>query len=147
MADAQDPLPVLIVDDDEDAHFFLRRELKQAGLSAAEGVFGGSEAIGFLDACLHGTRPLPALVFLDVMMPGTDGFHVLDWIKAKGLLSRVTVAMVTSSDNPADIARSYARGAHVYLTKPAKADQLRPVIALATKLPPGSGQTRHPRTN
>lgn len=126
-------LPVLIVDDDEDAHFFLRRELHRAGVCEAASVYGGGEATDHLSRCLQGLGPLPALLFLDVMMPGMDGFQVLDWLHMKRLLSRLTVAMLTSSENPADVARAIARGAHVYLTKPARAEQLRPVLNAAAR--------------
>lgn len=135
-ADRED-VPVLIVDDDEDAHFFLDRELRRVGVTQLASVFGGSEAIAYLDECRQGANPMPALLFLDVMMPGTDGFQVLEWMHGHGLLSRVTVAMLTSSDNPADVARALARGAHLYLTKPAKAEHLRPIIGTAAKLASG----------
>ena len=129
----------LVVDDDEDSHFFLKRDLKREGFHAAvDSVFGGEEAVRYLQQCLAGAKPLPTLVFLDIKMPGLDGFGVLTWVRDHDLLGKVTVTMFSSSDDPRDVKRAIALGAHTFLNKPTKADHLRDVVTSAIRL---SGST------
>ena len=62
---------VLVVDDDPKTREMLRRTLQKASCTVAEAA-NGSEAIEALE------RATPGLVLLDLMMPGMDGFEVLE---------------------------------------------------------------------
>lgn len=124
--------PLLIVDDDQDAHFLLKRALAKLAVGLpVHGVFGGAEAIAYFERCVAGTSALPALVFLDIKMPGRDGFDVLDWLRERQLLGRMTVAMLSSSDDPADVRRAMSLGAHTVLRKPTGNDMLLEVASTA----------------
>jgi CheY-like chemotaxis protein len=83
---------------------------------------GGQEALEYLlgygqyaDRSAH---PLPDIILLDLKMPAVDGHEVLRQIKAKAILKRVPVIVLTSSAEEGDLALSYDNGANSYLVKP-----------------------------
>ena len=82
---------VLVVDDDAKTRDMLRRTLQKAGWTVAEAA-NGSEAIEALE------RAKPALVLLDLMMPGMDGFEVLERLHGDETWRDVPVIIVTAKD-------------------------------------------------
>ena len=66
--------------------------------------------------------PMPALILLDLKMPGVDGFEVLRQIKNAEILKRIPVIILTSSKEEGDRALSYDIGANSYLLKPVSFD-------------------------
>lgn len=58
------------------------------------------------------------IVIVDLNMPGTDGFETVDMIKKDPGLMLKPVLVMSSSADPEDIRRSYARGANTYFIKP-----------------------------
>ncbi len=116
------PSVFLLVEDDEDDAFFMKRAFRDAGLkNTLQIVNDGEQAIHYL-AGENGFAdrqkfPLPDMIFLDLKMPGLNGFDVLRWVRSKQR-SNVKIAVLTSS--PEDIDRQKARelGADCYLLKP-----------------------------
>ncbi|WP_455874712.1 response regulator [Rhizobium yanglingense] len=68
----------------------------------------------------------PALITLDVLMPGCDGWSVLQELKADPELASIPVVMLTMADKRN---RGYALGAADYMMKPIDRDALRKLIA------------------
>jgi DNA-binding response OmpR family regulator len=64
----------------------------------------------------------PAVVVLDIMLPGLDGVGVLKELRAEG--NRVPVIMLTARGDPLDKVHSLDRGADDYLTKPFNMEEL-----------------------
>ena len=59
------------------------------------------------------------LIVMDIRMPRSTGFEVLEWVKRDGRpLRRIPIVIVSSSDNPSDINQAYELGANSYLVKP-----------------------------
>jgi twitching motility two-component system response regulator PilG len=84
----------------------------------------GEEAVG-----LTGQREY-ACVFLDVVLPGIDGYQVCKLIKAnKHAIKKTAVVMLTSRSSPFDKLRGSLAGCDEYLTKPLDEDRLLEVIA------------------
>ena len=120
---------ILYVEDEEADIFLLRHAFKKAGLSAVslQAVSDGETAIRYLSgAGQYSNRqeyPLPALVLLDLKMPGTSGLDVLAWIRQQPHLCALVVITLSSSANPADVRRAYELGANSFIEKPSGTEQ------------------------
>lgn len=64
------------------------------------------------------SAPRPHLILLDLNLPATDGRALLAVIKDDDELKSIPVIVLTTSNNPKDIATCYRRGANSYLIKP-----------------------------
>lgn len=99
---------ILVVDDDPDARDLMCRFLEKEGYP----VVTASSGIEALELLKH-RRPMA--ITLDAMMPGMDGFAVLQTLKNDAALANIPVIMISMADN-ADI--GYAMGVTAYLNKP-----------------------------
>ena len=105
---------VLVVDDDPTVRELLTRYLSRAGYEVISAA-SGSEA-------LHLAREFqPAVITLDVMMPGQDGWGVLSRLKEDSQTRDIPVVMVTMVD---DRQRAFTLGASDFLTKPVDSRRL-----------------------
>lgn len=123
-----EPSVFLLVEDNADDAFFMERALRRAGLSnPLRIVTNGDEAIAYLDrATSQADRerfPHPDLIFLDLKLPGRDGFDVLRWLRREKQ-SSVPVAVLTSSPEEVDRRRARELGAEEYLVKPPTKDTI-----------------------
>ncbi|MCP5026244.1 MAG: response regulator transcription factor [Actinomycetia bacterium] len=100
---------VLVVDDEENIRFLVQSGLELGGFRTTTAT-NGSEALDAVE------RERPALIVLDVMMPGMDGFAVLERLQATGV--RIPVIMLTARDTTDDRVRGLTDGAADYLVKP-----------------------------
>ena len=71
-------------------------------------------------------------VFLDLKLPLKTGHEVLAWIRQQEELKSLVVVVMTSSNEPSDLAKSYQLGANSYVVKPPTPEQLK-AMALAFK--------------
>lgn len=123
--------PVLVVEDNDDDVFFVRRALKQAGFQNEPNCVGdGQQAMAYLageGAYADRTRyPMPRLILLDLQLPHQHGFDVLRWINDQpALRNLVVVVVLTHSSHAKDIALAYKLGACSFLVKPPSPDQLK----------------------
>lgn len=80
---------------------------------------GAEELLRYLDAAKRSSRPLPALVLLDINMPYKNGFDALSEVRADPSFHELPgLLMFTNSSNPDDLFKSQALGADGYQTKP-----------------------------
>ena len=120
---------ILVVEDSEDHVLLLKLAFQRSDIAnPVHVVGGGDEAIAYL-AGTGGYSdwdkfPLPALVLLDLKMPGTDGLGVLDWVRRQPALKGLIVVMLTSSDLAQEVNLAYELGANAFLTKPVDLDRL-----------------------
>ena len=113
-AHAEDRPVVLVVDDDGAVRNLMRRYLESgdfAALTAASGAEG----------LVLARKERPAAIILDVMMPGVDGWSVLQVLKADPKLEDIPVVMMTVID---DRSRGIALGADDFLVKPVTRERL-----------------------
>lgn len=123
------PNTILLVEDNEDDAYFMKRALRGAGIeNPVKLVEDGKQAIEYLsgagkfaDRTAH---PLPMIVFLDLKLPLKSGHDVLEWIRAQPQFAKLIVIVLTSSSEPLDLNRAYKAGANSYVVKPATAEQL-----------------------
>jgi CheY-like chemotaxis protein len=116
---------VLLVEDSPDEILLARRAFASAGLADCLRVADDGEAACRLLRQEKGvTRP--ALVLLDWQMAGMDGPAVLRELRRlrdeDAGAAALPVAVLSSSDDPGDIAAAYAAGANSYLRKPVNFD-------------------------
>ena len=108
---------VLVVDDNRDAASTLVTLLSLHGADATA-AFTGDEGLAAAAA-----RP-PEIAFLDLGMPGMDGFELAQRIRSVSPGRAVTLVAVSGRDQPHDRQAAMAAGFDGYLTKPATYDQI-----------------------
>lgn len=99
---------ILVIDDEENSRNLMQRALAKAGFNVHTAPNGpkGLELAQQL---------LPAVITLDVMMPGMDGWAVLNQLKADPALRHIPVIMVTMVD---ERQLGYSLGASEFISKP-----------------------------
>jgi CheY-like chemotaxis protein len=120
---------ILLVEDNEDDVFLMKQALKSADVKNRLClVEDGQEALDYLSGegafSDREQYPIPAVVFLDLKLPMKSGHEVLEWIRQQEALKDLVVIVLTSSNQPTDLSKSYQLGANSYLVKPPTADQL-----------------------
>lgn len=107
--------PVVVVEDDESSRELIVRYLAELRLCNPVCVAeDGQRAVDVLD----GLQRSPALVVLDVNLPGRSGLEVLAWIRQHPRLAAVPVVMLTGSSELDDVDRAHELGISSYLVKP-----------------------------
>lgn len=101
---------VMLVDDNSDDNFIHERAIKKTHLTCViTAKTSASAALEYLKSQEH---PRPDLVFLDINMPGMNGWDFLEEYSRleEGLQSRVVIVMLTTSENPDDQRRARSWG-------------------------------------
>lgn len=116
-------MPILIVEDSPEDYEVTLRGLRKAGLSNP--IYHCEDGDLALDYLYHKgeyadlkTSPEPGLILLDLNLPGTDGFEILDQIKNDNNLKTIPVVILTTSHDERDIEKCYQAGANSYIQKP-----------------------------
>jgi CheY-like chemotaxis protein len=108
--------PIVVVEDHPLQGRLLRHALTEGlGCRPVEVIADGAVAAQRLRDC---SRPLPALLVLDLDVPGRTGHELLAERAADPRLADVPVAVVSSSTASADRERSLALGASLHVSKP-----------------------------
>jgi len=121
---------VHVIDDDDKSRKLLRDVLEHAGYTVVSAA-SGTEALTQLQA--HA----PALVLLDIQLPGLSGYEVLRWLRAQPGGATVPVFAVTASVMPAERSSMVAAGFTGYLPKPLSVRTLMQTVAAALPLTRG----------
>jgi DNA-binding response OmpR family regulator len=106
---------VLIVEDDPDLLVILRVNLESVGMDTLL-AGDGRTALTRIES------ERPDLIVLDVMLPGVDGWTVLETIRARH--HQVPVIVCSAKRHSEDIARARALGAVGYIVKPFDIERL-----------------------
>jgi len=99
---------ILLIDDNKSLLTMLSRVLKQEGYCTATALNGRLALATFEEVN-------PDLVILDILMPGVDGFQVLNTLRMR---SRVPVIVLTASTDEEWLQQALSAGADDYLNKP-----------------------------
>jgi DNA-binding response OmpR family regulator len=121
--------PVLMVEDDESHALLVKRVFERAGLANPVRVIrNGDEAVSYLsgegDYADREANPVPAVLLLDVHVPGRSGLEVLWWLRGRTELKGLPVLMFSGSAESDDINRAFELGVDSYLVKPVAFDAL-----------------------
>ncbi len=131
---------IILIEDDDGHATLVERNLRRAGISngfvrfrdgqqALDYFFGAdaggsATAVGDSVASRHANAEdlKNSVVLLDLKMPRVDGFEVLRRLKESPQTAPVPVIVLTTTDDPREIARCYELGCNVYITKPVEYD-------------------------
>ena len=102
---------VLVVDDEREIRELCRVNLEFEGFEVLEAA-NGEEALRVVQS-KH-----PDLVFLDLMMPGIDGWDVLHAMKEDDATAHIPVILLTAKTGEADQMRGWQEGILEYVSKP-----------------------------
>lgn len=102
---------LLVADDEPNIVVSLEYLMKREGYDVLVAT-DGNQALETIQ------REKPALVLLDVMMPGKTGFEVCQAVRADPALEDVRILMLTAKGRDTDISKGLALGANAYMTKP-----------------------------
>jgi DNA-binding response OmpR family regulator len=127
MADTSHP-PILVVDDNPDNAHIIRDYLEARGFPITVAYNGDDALKAFAEV-------KPALVLLDVMMPGRDGWQVCREIKQHPTLGKsVRVVMVTALDDWVNKRQALQTGADDFVEKPFELSRLAATVERNVKL-------------
>ena len=102
---------VLVADDDADIRDLVAFKLEQAGLEVIT-VEDGETAVE------QARTQQPALVVLDISMPGLSGIDVCRMLRADPVTAGMLIIMLTARVQEQDVEGGFSAGADDYVTKP-----------------------------
>jgi CheY-like chemotaxis protein len=107
---------VMLADDDSDD----REQLEEVitGIHTAIQVLAVEDGLQLMNKLTNGVQPLPAILFLDLNMPGKSGKQCLVEIKNNPRLREIPVVIYSTSSNRRDIQDTHSNGASLYVPKP-----------------------------
>lgn len=116
----------LIIDDSAAIRKQLELELRDAGISSDFAECGE-------DALEKIQNNHFDLVFLDIIMPGIDGYETCKGIRSNAAFKKTPIIMLSGKTSPLDEVQGVIAGATTYLTKPVKSDKLQETLNRVTK--------------
>ncbi len=124
--------PVLLVEDNPGHALLIEKNLRRAGLAPSVVVLdNGKKAADYLlkqGEYAPSGHQLPPFVLLDLDLPVLSGLQVLKLMKSDERTKRIPVIMLTSTDNPREVAQCYELGCSLFVTKPVEYDRFSDVI-------------------
>lgn len=102
---------IIVADDDEDVVELVSRHLTLAGFTVVA-VHDGPQAVA------AARREVPALMVLDLMLPGMSGLEVCKTLKTNDATARLPIMMLTARAEEIDRVLGFELGADDYVTKP-----------------------------
>ena len=116
----------LVIDDSAAIRKQLELELRDAGIKA-DFAESGEEALEKIKTTQYD------LVFLDIIMPGIDGYETCKAMRATEEYKKTPIIMLSGKTSPLDEVQGVIAGATTYLTKPVKSAMLQETLNRVTK--------------
>jgi CheY-like chemotaxis protein len=119
-------MTILIAEDDMGHAALIQKNLRRAGINNEIIHFkDGQETLDFLygdSAQQKFQNGTSYLLLLDIRMPKADGVEVLRRVKEDQRLKKMPVIMITTTDDPREVAHCHELGCSNYITKPIEYD-------------------------
>jgi DNA-binding response OmpR family regulator len=115
---------ILVIDDELDTIELIQAAFRRSGCMV-QGAINGQD--GLQIAREH----MPALIMIDLMLPGLDGFELCRQLRGDPLTAHIPRVILSARDSLADQAAALAAGADRYLVKPVR---LKALVALVEGL-------------
>lgn len=121
--------PLLIIEDEENDVFFLKRAITKSGIkNPVQVVSDGQQAMDYLKGAGpyadRSVYPTPIAIFLDLKLPCVPGLDILRWLRTASTLPFTPVIVMTSSTLASDVREAYAAGANSFIVKPPDPEKL-----------------------
>ena len=115
---------ILVVDDHASSQKLLTLSLSlQPQIGDIDCVLSGAEAIQKAEAECYD------LIFLDVMMPGMDGYETCAQLRKIPKYKHTSIIMVTGLNSPLDEAKGIIAGSTTYVTKPVQQVHFKEIVS------------------
>ena len=111
----------LVIDDNRDTADSVGRMLEVLGLDT-QVTYGARSAIFSLK------RDTPDIIFLDINLPGVDGFEIMAYLRREPDFRYVPVVVITSDDQPETAKKARRTGALLVMVKPVTIESLEQVL-------------------
>lgn len=111
------PKKILVVDDEEEIAFLIKRRLIKSGYEVLTASNGTS-------ALLLAKKEQPDLIVLDVMMPEPNGLDVCRALKQDPQFKSIRIILLSARDQLKDKEAGLKAGADLYVTKPFEPEEL-----------------------
>jgi len=102
----------IIVIDDESVHLILLQNILEEEGYETITYTDATEALKYIYELDH------CVVLLDIMMPGVDGFEILEQVKNDNKISNINIIVISAKTDFGSIKNAMDLGAFDYLTKP-----------------------------
>lgn len=123
---------VLLIDDSESDNFYHERKIRKMGITDNIHIcYSGQEALDYLRSELEGIHPQPTLIFLDINMPGMNGWEFLEQYETLEVAQQgeVVLTMLSNSIDVRDQERAgNFKAVRGYYGKPLSEDYLLSIL-------------------
>lgn len=116
------PAKIIVAEDEEHIGYMVRFRLEKAGYEVVWKMDGTTAWEAVLEE-------MPDMVLLDVMLPGMDGYQILEKIKESTDTRHIPVVLLSALGQESNIVRAFRAGAEDYIVKPFKPAELMARIA------------------
>lgn len=126
-------LPFIIAEDSEDDLILFQRALRKAGVRNPQiAAATGQETVHYLERASQsgGEFPFPVILFLDLLMPESDGFAVLRWLRDHPH-PPISIVLHTGVEDETLLQRARDLGASFYLPKGVRPEAIHEVFRRA----------------
>ena len=115
-------LTIILIEDDPGHALLIKRNLRRAHIrNHIITLEDGEQALTYFfgeESDANRAAHAPVLVLLDLNLPIVDGYQVLQRIKSDARTKSIPVVILTTTDDPREVAACYELGCNVYITKP-----------------------------
>lgn len=112
---------ILIVDDYQSNVMLLKTILKDKNF-ILETAYNGNEALEKIDSFQ------PDIILLDIMMPETDGYEVVERVRLNQSYNHISIVLITALNSERNMEKGLDLGANFYLVKPFSAKELLAIV-------------------
>ena len=124
---------ILIVEDYEDDAKLLQMLLANCGIANPVRIaLSAEETINYLAGgppfSNRAENPVPAVIFVDLKLPGISGFDLLRWVKQHPELKNIFIVVLSATGDLMSVQAAYALGANSFLIKPCRAADLENLV-------------------
>ena len=122
----QEPILVLLAEDDEDDRLFFKEAFEEIKIKTSVQIV--NDGVELMERLTKGGNHLPHILFLDLNMPRKTGIECLREIKCRANLQNIAIAIYSTSSSEKDIEETFVQGANVYIKKPSNFTALKKVL-------------------